>query len=146
MSDLPARLSLVTIGARDIPAMRAFYRGLGFETTVEADDGFTAYMAGGVVLSLYPIDSLGDLSKAAVPPADTWSGMTLAINMEEKEQVDTAFAAAIAAGAIAIVEPYDLDWGGRTSIFADPEGNRWEIAWVSGVEFDERGAVTRFGG
>lgn len=26
--------------------------------------------------------------------------------------------------------------------FADPEGNVWEVAWVPGAAFDERGGVT----
>jgi uncharacterized glyoxalase superfamily protein PhnB len=43
------------------------------------------------------------------------------------------------------MEPVDRDWGGRSGYFADPEGNRWEVAWAPGMEFDVRGAVTRFG-
>ena len=44
-----------------------------------------------------------------------------------------------------IMEPVDRDWGGRSGYFADPEGNRWEVAWAPGMEFDDRGAVTGFG-
>jgi len=36
-------------------------------------------------------------------------------------------------------------WGGRSGYIADPEGNRWEIAWAPGLALDERGAVLRFG-
>jgi hypothetical protein len=28
---------------------------------------------------------------------------------------------------------------------ADPEGNRWEIAWASTAVFDERGGLVPFG-
>ena len=63
-----------------------------------------------------------------------------------RDEVDIAYAAALAAGATAIMEPIDRDWGGRSGYFADPEGNRWEIAWAPGMQFDERGSVTSFGG
>jgi catechol 2,3-dioxygenase-like lactoylglutathione lyase family enzyme len=143
---LPARLSVITLGARDLPRLREFYRGLGFVSTVEADDGFTAFLTGGVVFSLYPIESLARLSGTEVPPEGIWSGTTLAINVDNRGDVDGAFAAALAAGATSAAAPADMDFGGRSAVFADPEGNRWEIAWVSGIEFDARGAVTRFGG
>jgi len=37
-----------------------------------------------------------------------------------------------------------LGWR-RSGYIADPEGNRWEIAWAPGAAFDERGALTSFG-
>ena len=45
------------------------------------------------------------------------------------------------AGAQVLAEPTDRDWGGRSAYFADPEGNAWEVAWVPGSTFDERGAL-----
>ncbi|MET8262029.1 hypothetical protein [Micromonospora sp. NPDC005205] len=32
-----------------------------------------------------------------------------------------------------------------TRYIADPEGNRWEIAWAGTARFDERGALLSFG-
>jgi uncharacterized glyoxalase superfamily protein PhnB len=74
-----------------------------------------------------------------------FSGITLACNVESGEQVDEAYAAAIAAGATPVAEPVAREWGGRSAYFADPEGNRWEIAWAPGAVFDERGALVSFG-
>ncbi|MGH2463936.1 MAG: VOC family protein, partial [Candidatus Limnocylindrales bacterium] len=74
-----------------------------------------------------------------------FSGITLACNVDTEEQVDTAYAAAIAAGATPIADPVQREWGGRSGYFADPEDNRWEIAWAPGAIFDERGAVVSFG-
>jgi uncharacterized glyoxalase superfamily protein PhnB len=71
--------------------------------------------------------------------------LTLACNVDSPEQVEAAFAAAVAAGATPVAEPVARDWGGRSAYFADPEGNRWEIAWAPSAEFDDRGALTSFG-
>jgi uncharacterized glyoxalase superfamily protein PhnB len=51
----------------------------------------------------------------------------------------------VAAGATPVAEPVDREWGGRSAYIADPEGNRWEIAWAPSAGLDERGALTSFG-
>lgn len=71
--------------------------------------------------------------------------MTLACNVDSRAEVDTAFAAAVAAGATVVAEPTDRPWGGRSAYIADPEGNRWEVAWAGTARFDERGALVSFG-
>jgi hypothetical protein len=78
-------------------------------------------------------------------PSGGWSGITLAGNVDSREEVDTAFAAAVKAGATVAAEPTDRPWGGRSAYIADPEGNRWEIAWARTAVFDERGALISFG-
>lgn len=58
-SSLPQRLSFVTVGTRDLPALRAFYsRALGWEEVPGGDDNWVAHLTGGVILSLYPSDEL----------------------------------------------------------------------------------------
>ena len=54
---VPARMSFVTLGARDLPRLRDFYKGLGWHPTVEADN-FAAFLLGGVVLGLYAMENL----------------------------------------------------------------------------------------
>jgi uncharacterized protein len=146
MSELPSRLSVVTLGARDVPTLRRFYLGLGWKELPASDDAWTAFLLGGVLLALYPMDELAAEAAPGAPAATGWSGITLACNVDSPQQVDTAFAAAIAAGATTVAEPVDRSWGGRSAYIADPEGNRWEIAWASGARFDSRGALTAFGG
>ena len=144
---IPARLSLVTVGARDVQSLRAFYERLGWETRSEADD-FAAFPLGGAVLALYDLGKLAaeaggnDLTNAAAQ-ADpgAFKGFTLAITVDRIEQVDEAIAAAGEAGATVLAEPVTREWGGRSGYFADPEGNAWEVAWLPGAEFDERGGL-----
>lgn len=145
MTNLPSRLSVVTLGARDLPKLRQFYRGLGWPEVPPSGDSWAGFLLGGVLLALYPLD---ELSAEAAPDRSVpagWSGITLACNVDSAEQVDIAFAAAVVAGATPVAEPVDRVWGGRSAYIADPEGNRWEIAWASSAVFDDRGALTAFG-
>jgi catechol 2,3-dioxygenase-like lactoylglutathione lyase family enzyme len=141
----PARLSLVTIGTRDHARMRDFYIALGWPVGVDIEGDITTFLLGGVVLALWPLELLAAEAAAGEPAPSGWSGLSLACNCDARADVDVAYAAAIAAGATAVMEPVDRDWGGRSGYFADPEGNRWEIAWAPGMQFDERGSVTGFG-
>ncbi|MEU5785410.1 VOC family protein [Micromonospora lupini] len=146
MSAVPPRLSVVTLGARDMGLLRSFYRGLGWPELPTSDDGWSAFLLGGVLLALFPLPELAAEAASDVPePAGGWSGVTLACNVDSRAEVDTAFAAAVAAGATVVAEPTDRPWGGRSGYLADPEGNRWEIAWAGTAVFDERGALVSFG-
>jgi PhnB protein len=63
------------------------------------------------------------------------------------DQVDKAYAKAIAAGAIAEMPPTNMFWGDRYCKFADPFGHKWSIAThiedVSPKEMMRRGAEAR---
>jgi hypothetical protein len=61
--------------------------------------------------------------------------------VETREGVDQAVEAARSAGATILKEPVDAEWGGRSGYFADPEGNAWEVAWLPGASFDDRGGL-----
>jgi catechol 2,3-dioxygenase-like lactoylglutathione lyase family enzyme len=141
VTDIPARLSIVTLGARDIGVLRSFYRSLGWPELPSGDDTWTGFLLGGVLLALFP---LGDLTAEAAPGSANptgWSGVTLACTVDTRDGVDGAFAAAVAAGAIPVADATDRSWGGRSAFIADPEGNRWEITWGPRATFDARGAL-----
>jgi catechol 2,3-dioxygenase-like lactoylglutathione lyase family enzyme len=145
MNELPSPLTVVTLGARDLPTLRRFYSGLGWQVVPGSGDGWVGFLLGGVLLALFPLDGLAAEAAPDLPAPAGFSGVTLACNVDSPEQVDSAFAAALAAGATPIAEPVTRDWGGRSAYFADPEGNRWEIAWASSAVFDDRGALISFG-
>jgi len=129
---IPPRLDFVCLGVRDLDAMRGFYDDLGWAASIEAED-FVAYEIGTVRLALYPIEHLAAEAGAAVPPAGTWSGWTLAHNVPTREEVDGCWQAWVDAGATPVAEPVDHPYGPRSGYVADPEGTRWEIAWAPGV-------------
>lgn len=139
------RLSVVTVGARDLPLLRRFYRGLGWAEVPGSGDEWAGFLLGGVLLALYPLTELAAEAAPGEVEVRGWGGITLASNVDSAEQVDAGFAGALAAGATAIAAPQDRPWGGRSAYFADPEGHRWEIAWAPGAVFDANGALVAFG-
>jgi uncharacterized protein len=139
---VPERLSVVTLGARDVRALRSFYESLGWKSGSPDTDEFAAFPLGGAVLTLYRMDLLAKESGAEPPPDDGgFRGVTLAVNVESAEQVDESIAAFGEAGGRVLAEPETRDWGGRSGYAADPEGNVWEVAHLPGAEFDQRGAL-----
>ncbi len=55
---IPQRITLVTLGARDLPNLRAFYQRLGWEDTPASTDDYCVFTTAGVLLSLYPYAEL----------------------------------------------------------------------------------------
>ena len=103
---------------------------MGWEENDGSDETYTSFTMGSLRLALFPIELLG---KEAAPRdqwsrPDVWNGVTLGVNVATREDVDDAFAAAVAAGAEAIQSPIERSWGGYSGYFADPEGHRWELA------------------
>jgi uncharacterized protein len=131
---VPQRLTVVTLGARNMPGLRAFYRALGWHENQGSDDTFTSFTLGGVRLALYPIALLAAEAAPDEAPVEpgSWNGVTLAVNVASRDEVDDVFAAAIRAGARAVAAATEREWGGYTGYIADPEDNRWEIAWAPG--------------
>jgi uncharacterized protein len=139
---IPPRLTVVTLGARDLPALRRFYLGLGWPEVDGSHDGWAAFLLGGTVLALFPDAALDEEASST---GTGRGGFTLALNVDEKMDVDSTFALVVEAGARILARPQDRSWGGRSAYVADPEGNRWEIAWAPGLVLGERGEVLAFG-
>lgn len=64
-----------------------------------------------------------------LPAGATLIGSALAHNARSIEEVDQIFADLKAKGADIVKEPQKPFWGGYSGYFADPDGNRWEIAY-----------------
>lgn len=136
---VPARLSLVTLAARDLPTLRRFYQSLGWPESAASSDDFAAFQTGGAVLALWPAEQLaGDAGPAAGREA---GGFALSLNVDRREQVDEVLAEVAEKGATIVTPAEDKFWGGRSGNFADPEGNPWEVAWNPETSFDERGGL-----
>ncbi len=125
---MPPRLSMVVLGARDVPALRRFYRGLGWPERPGASDALAMFDLGATVLTLHPSSPDGGLSPTEAVAS---SAVTLVVDVDRREAVDEAVAAAVEVGAQQVSAPADQAFGGRSALVADPEGNRWEVLWVS---------------
>ncbi|WP_391560415.1 VOC family protein [Robertmurraya sp.] len=142
---VPQRVSLVTIGAINLPELRSFYSRLGWEETEFSSDNFAVLKTAGVLVSLFPIQELSkDVGVEVSKSKASFHGVTLAINVESPEQVDSTMDLIREAGAKILREPHHTFWGGRIAYFADPENNLWEVAWNPTAVFDERGAMLSF--
>jgi hypothetical protein len=53
-------ISFVTLGTRDLPTLRSFYRSWGWTERDSGDDEFAQFDAGGVRLAQYPLGLLRD--------------------------------------------------------------------------------------
>jgi uncharacterized protein len=138
---VPARMSVVTLGVRDLPRMRAFYEGLGW-TVQQYDDDFARCEVGGGVLTMYRLSLLAhEANMPVLDDTESFRGFTLAIVCEAKEMVDPAMDAVRQAGGRILAEAVDRDFGGYSGYWADPEGNAWEIVWMPGATFDNRNGL-----
>jgi predicted lactoylglutathione lyase len=144
---IPARLSFVTLGVRDHKKMRDFYVGMGWPIGGDIPGDFASFLLNGTVLALYGLDALGAEAAPEVDASDigAWRGVTLSINVPGKGEVDPLWHEMVERGMTPVEAPVDREYGPRSGYLADPEGNRWEVAWAPGLEMDEDGNVTRFG-
>ncbi len=134
------RLTLVTLGVRDLDASRQFYERLGWTRSVRAAEGVAFFQAGGVVLSLYPRDDLAADAQLAAEGSG-FCGFALAHNVRQREEVDSALAEAIQAGARLLKPAQEAFWGGYSGYFADPDGFPWEVAWNPGFPLGDDGLL-----
>lgn len=136
---VPAVISLVTLGVRDVPASTRFYQALGFGLSPGSVDGDVSFFrTSGGRLGLYGDRDLAADAGAEHRTAEGFRGVTVSINVESPAAVDAALAAAAAAGASIPKPGQAAEWGGYSGYFADPDGHLWEVAhnpfWPIGTD------------
>lgn len=141
---VPARLSLVTLGVRDVARSTAFYQALGWPLSPASVPGEVSFFnTAGAILALYGREALAE--DAHGTPAGPTGAVAMAINLDSREQVDAAFEEVRRIGGAVVKPPTAADWGGYSGYFADPDGHLWEVAhnpaWPVGE--DERPALPR---
>ena len=133
------RLSLVTLGVRDLARARGFYERLGWSTSAKPEDDVVFFQSGDMVLALWDRRRLAEDS--GVEDGGGWGGVALAQNLRSPADVDAVIESARAAGARIAREPGRTFWGGYSGIFVDLDGHPWEIAHNPGWTLDEDGGV-----
>jgi catechol 2,3-dioxygenase-like lactoylglutathione lyase family enzyme len=117
------RISLVTVGVKDLAMARAFYEALGWRGAQQPDAEIAFFQAGGMVFGLWTA-----LGGHGAP------GIELAHNVRSPEDVDAVLAQAERAGGTIRRAGARAEWGGYSGAFADPDGYVWEVAhnpdWV----------------
>jgi predicted lactoylglutathione lyase len=126
---VPARVSLVTLGVKDVARSTTFYVALGWPLSSASVPGDVSFFktAGGL-LALWSEDLLAEDAGLPGAAAADRRGHALAINLESREEVDAALATAVAAGGRITRAAQATDWGGYNGYFADLDGHLWEVA------------------
>lgn len=135
------RISLVTLGVRDLAASTAFFEGLGWRRSVRQAEGVAFFQCGCMAFALWPWTNLAE--DAGVSPERSGAGgFALAYNARTRKEVDAALARAAALGATITKPAVEVFWGGYVGYFRDLDGHLWEVAWNPGFALDASGALT----
>jgi catechol 2,3-dioxygenase-like lactoylglutathione lyase family enzyme len=122
------RISMVTLGVKDLEAAIRFYRdGLGFPK-MESSPDVAFFPLNGSWLGLYNRDSLAEDATIS-PDGSGFPGFTLSHNVDSEAEVDQTMDQAASAGATVVKQPQKVFWGGYSAYFKDPDGYLWEVAY-----------------
>lgn len=139
------KITCICLGGRDMEKSIKFYRDeLGFETDEKSNNPEVIFFnTPGTKFELYPLELLAkDISEYNTPQiCNGFAGITLAYNVEKKEDVSSIIEKARSAGAKIVKEPQDVFWGGYHAYFADLDGYYWEVAWGPNFKFDDKGML-----
>lgn len=133
------RISFITLGVTDLARAQSFYETLGWKPLPQSNASVAFFQCGGIVFALFGREALAADAKVA-PYGEGFSGVALAHNVREKEEVDQVLAEAEAAGGRILKRGEDAFWGGYTGYFSDPDNNIWEVAWNPGGSIGEDGS------
>jgi uncharacterized protein len=135
------RLSLVTLGVRDLPRAVAFYEALGWKAANDWQAQDVAFFQlVGMAFALWHRDELA--KDSAVEDGGGWGGITPAYNARSPEEVDAVLAEAERAGARIGRPGAETFWGGYSGVFVDPDGHTWEVAHNPGWTIGDDGSLT----
>lgn len=141
---VPAIISLVTLGVRDVVASTSFYEQMGFARSSASVDGDVSFFhtAGGLLAVWGDEDLKHDAGAGELVQPGTFRGVALAINLDSEQAVDAALAAAERAGARIVKPAEPTAWGGYQGYFTDPDEHYWEVAYNPFWPLGENGLPT----
>ena len=124
------RISLITLGVKDVAKSRDFYKGLGFEITSDSPN-MVDFKIENINFSIFKISMLAEDVNIDNPPEITngFTGMALAHNTDSKEAVDELYLKVLELGGSVEFAPRKAAlWNGYHFYFRDLDGHYWEIA------------------
>lgn len=121
------RISMITLGVRDLAASVKFYEeGLGLPRR-ESPPEVAFFTLEGTWLGLYGRDALAEDAGVSAE-GDGFRSVALAHNVASDEDVDAVVRQAVEAGGRLVKLPQKVSWGGYSGYFSDPDGHLWEVA------------------
>ncbi|TCJ37226.1 VOC family protein [Parafrankia sp. BMG5.11] len=136
------RLSLVTLGTRDLARSRRFYTdGFGWTPAFENEE-IIFYQLGGIILGTFEEGALErDMGRGSLSRPGAFA---LAHNVRSREEVEPLMTSLVAAGGLVLRPADEPPIGGLRGYVSDPDDHAWEIAYNPGFAIDADGNV-RFG-
>jgi uncharacterized protein len=133
-----SRLLFLNLPVADLTASREFFAKLGFDFNEKFCDEGAACMivSDQAYVMLLQRDRFADFVTRPVADANEATALTACVSAESREEVDSLYAAAEAAGATAVKEPQDYGFMYQRS-FHDLDGHHWEIAWMDPVAVEK---------
>jgi catechol 2,3-dioxygenase-like lactoylglutathione lyase family enzyme len=132
------RISIITLGVRDLATSAAFFERLGRRRAAPSNEAIVFFQCGAIVVSLFPRSELA--KDAGVSPDGLgFPGFAIAYNARSTAEVDEVLADAAAQGAELVKPAETAFWGGYSGYFRDLDGHLWEVAWNPGFELDADG-------
>jgi len=126
---MKGKISMITLGVRDITRSLNFYRSLKFQTyNYKDDDQMVMFKLEGTWLGIYPRELLAEDANVS-NEGHGFAAFTMAHNVKSQEEVDEVFGLAVTAGAKPTKTPQRVFWGGYSGYFSDPDGFLWEVAF-----------------
>lgn len=139
------KITCICLGVKNMEESIKFYRdSLGFQTDEKENNPDVIFFnTSGTKFELFPLESLARDINEDNPPkiANGFAGITLAYNVENKEDVDEVIELARNAGAKICKEPQSVFWGGYHAYFTDLDGYYWEVAWGPNFKYDDSGML-----
>jgi catechol 2,3-dioxygenase-like lactoylglutathione lyase family enzyme len=122
MSVVPSAIGLV---ASDLARTLSFYRALGLDIPLDADDEphVEVTLPGGFRIMFDPESTVTSFDPEWTPPPVGSPRTALAFECSDPTEVDTIYRAMTAAGYDGHLEPWDAFWGQRYATLRDPDGN-----------------------
>ena len=116
------RLSVIGLVVADMGTTLAFYRRLGLDLPVEADDQpHVEVQVAGLRLAFDTEEVIRSFDPHYRRPEGS-QRMSLAFDCGSPAEVDAAFAELTGAGCEGALEPWDAAWGMRYAVVHDPDG------------------------
>ncbi len=120
---MPARLDVIGLVVKDMEQSLAFYRRLGLQTPVKADQEphVEVSLPGGLRLAFDTEETIRSFDTEWTPPSGG-DRMGLAFLLETPAEVDQVYDELTSLGYEGYKKPWDAFWGQRYAIILDPDG------------------------